>query len=51
VIPALKASYPLVKGFMYFDASGPLANWALSSSGEPAFAAMGHDPYFSAFEQ
>lgn len=43
-------SFPLVKGFMYFDAPGSNSTgtciWTLSSTGLPAFTAMGADQFF-----
>jgi hypothetical protein len=41
-------SFPLVKGFMYFDAPGHFApcTWSLGAVGTTAFAAMGMDSYF-----
>jgi hypothetical protein len=44
----LKHTYPLVAGFMYFDAVGPRADWRLSPDGLSAFGAMAKDPYFAA---
>lgn len=53
-------SFPLVRGFLYFDADGPYnncpspphPNWPFTTSGNPngisAFQAMGADPYFQA---
>jgi hypothetical protein len=43
-------AFPLVKGFMYFDAPGQFANctWNFGSAGTTAFAAMGADSYFQA---
>ena len=45
---ALETQYPLIKGLVYFDASGSANAWALSSPGLAAFATLGADPYFSA---
>ena len=43
-------AFPLVKGFMYFDAQGSFVNctWNFGSAGTTAFAAMGADSYFQA---
>jgi hypothetical protein len=48
---ALQGSFPNIKGFMYFDAIGPRANWVLttgSGSGMQAFTTFGVTPYMSA---
>ncbi|WP_206958026.1 glycoside hydrolase family 26 protein [Trinickia acidisoli] len=41
-------AFPLVKGFMYFDAPGhyPPCPWVFGAAGTTAFAAMGADSYF-----
>ena len=43
-----EGTIPLVKGFMYFDATEnyTACSWVFSSSGLHAFAVMGADPYF-----
>lgn len=48
-------AFPLVKGFMYFDAAGHYGTthptcptWVFDSAGLAAFAAMGADAYFGA---
>jgi len=44
-------SFPLVKGFLYFDAPGQYSCvWNFDAEGTTGFAAMGSDPYFSAVE-
>jgi len=45
---SLASQYPLVRGYMYFDAVGNNANWILSPQGLPAFTAFANDPYLSA---
>jgi hypothetical protein len=49
VAPDLKASFPFVKGFIYSDRPGGLADWQLSAAGITAFTALGHNKYLSAF--
>jgi hypothetical protein len=44
----LQTQYPLIKGLVYFDASGDTGAWVLTTAGLSAFATMGADPYFSA---
>ncbi len=44
----LQTVYPNIKGFMYFDASGPRANWSLSNAGLGAFTLLAHTQYLSA---
>jgi hypothetical protein len=47
--PALKSQFPLVAGMVYYDAKSSLEDWRLSSAGIAAFAALGSNPYLSAF--
>jgi hypothetical protein len=49
--PALKSQFPLVAGMLYYDARSITGvDWRLTpASGLPAFAALGSNPYFSAF--
>jgi hypothetical protein len=45
VVPTLKAQFPSVKGFMYFDANGTNYDWRLTTTGMAAFSTMAVDPY------
>ncbi len=44
----LQSDFPLVKGWVYFDANGLAHDWEISGSGISAFATMGAQPYFAA---
>jgi hypothetical protein len=44
----LPTQFPMIKGFMYYDAPAAQANWTLGVSGTTALGALGADPYFSA---
>jgi hypothetical protein len=42
-----KTVFPLIKGFLYFDAPGHTVHpWSLTPDGIKAFAELGKDPYF-----
>jgi beta-mannanase len=42
-----KTAFPLLKGFLYFDAPGHTTRpWSLTPEGIKAFAELGKDPYF-----
>ena len=44
----LAFQYPLVRGYMYFDAQGNNADWILTGAGVAAFTTFANDPYLSA---
>ena len=48
MIPTLKASYPLIKGVIWFDVDKE-RDWRINSSATTlaAFKAMASDPYFN----
>jgi beta-mannanase len=48
MLPTLKASYPMIKGLIWFDVNKE-ADWRISSSpeSERSFKAMVQDPYFN----
>jgi hypothetical protein len=48
-VPALQTQFPLVDGLVYYDAVSPFADLTLSSPGIIEFAALGSQPYVSAF--
>jgi hypothetical protein len=43
----LETQYPLIKGYVYFDAAGFTNNWRLAAEGTQAFTTMAADPYFA----
>jgi hypothetical protein len=45
---ALPTQFPLVKGFMYYDALAPNVDWRLGQTGIAALAEFGSQPYVSA---
>jgi hypothetical protein len=47
-VNTLQTQYPLIRGYVYFDAPGPAKNWVLGGAGLEAFKRMAADPYFSA---
>ena len=52
VAPTLQSQFPLIAGYMYFDSMNlnfaGSYSWVISDATIDAFAAMAHDPYFSA---
>lgn len=48
VAATLQADFPLVRGWVYFDATGTGNDWQVAGSGLTAFASMAAQPYFSA---
>ncbi len=51
-VPALKASFPAVKAFVYYDGINYIQavnqDWRVSTSAFPAFSAFANDPYMGA---
>lgn len=48
IVPTLKTTFPLVKGFVYYDGANFGTDWSLGKSGLPPFTALAADPYFGA---
>jgi hypothetical protein len=44
----LQTSFPLIRGFMYYDAVSPTQDWRLTPAGITGFAALAAEPYFLA---